>query len=198
MADDDFMSMLEEDSSIESKLKSLGAELHTVAEMVTELTNLDARIQLLEDEVKTTKSQRYKVVTETIPALLMELGLTEMKMDDGSVLSMKQVVSGSIKVDDRPEAHQWLRDNGHGDLVKHIVSVSFGAGEDEVAQETKDLLSAHLAKNTSGLAVEDKETVHAQTLNAWLRKQIEGGEGEIPSIFNAFISQEAKLKGVKK
>ena len=93
--------------------------------------------------------------------------------------------------------NQWLRDNGHGDLVKHVVSVAFGAGEDDVAQETKELLSAHLAKNTSGLAVDDKETVHNQTLNAFLRKMNEDGE-EIPAFFNPFISQEAKLKGVKK
>ena len=34
MAKDDFMSMLEEDANEETKLKNLGTELHTVAEMV--------------------------------------------------------------------------------------------------------------------------------------------------------------------
>jgi hypothetical protein len=39
--------------------------------------------------------------------------------------------------------------------------------------------------------------VHNQTLNAWLKKQVESGEEEIPAFFNLFITQEAKLKGVK-
>ena len=197
MAKDDFMSMLEEDANEETKLKNLGTELHTVAEMVVELQNMDNRLALLEQQTKDAKAERYKMVTETLPALLAELNMNEIKMDDGSVLTVKQVVAGSIKVDDRPQAYQWLRDNGHGDLVKHVESVAFGAGEDNVAQETKELLSAHLAKNTSGLAVDDKETVHNQTLNAFLRKMNEDGE-EIPAFFNPFISQEAKLKGVKK
>tara|TARA_R100001082_G_scaffold37593_1_gene19797 strand:- start:5786 stop:6379 length:594 start_codon:yes stop_codon:yes gene_type:complete len=197
MADNDFLSMIEEDSSTGSKLNLLDAELHTVAEFVNELASLDTKIELLDEELKTTKAIRHKVATEKLPALLMELGLTEMKMDDGSQLTMQQVVKGSIKVGDRPAAHDWLRENGHGDLVKHIVSVSFGAGEDEVAEATKALLSSHLAENTDGLQVEDKETVHNQTLNAWLKKQVESGEEEIPAFFNLFITQEAKLKGVK-
>ena len=197
MAKDDFMSMLEEDANEETKLKNLGTELHTVAEMVVELQNMDNRLALLEQQTKDAKAERYKMVTETLPARLAEFNMNEIKMDDGSVLTVKQVVAGSIKVDDRPQAYQWLRDNGHGDLVKHVVSVAFGAGEDNVAQETKELLSAHLAKNTSGLAVDDKATVHNQTLNAFLRKMNEDGE-EIPAFFNPFISQEAKLKGVKK
>jgi hypothetical protein len=141
MAKDDFMSMLEEDANEETKLKNLGTELHTVAEMVVELQNMDNRLALLEQQTKDAKAERYKMVTETLPALLAELNMNEIKMDDGSVLTVKQVVAGSIKVDDRPQAYQWLRDNGHGDLVKHVVSVAFGAGEDDVAQETKELLS---------------------------------------------------------
>ena len=149
MAKDDFMSMLEEDANEETKLKNLGTELHTVAEMVVELQNMDNRLALLEQQTKDAKAERYKMVTETLPALLAELNMNEIKMDDGSVLTVKQVVA------------------------------------------------AHLEKNTSGLAVDDKETVHNQTLNAFLRKMNEDGE-EIPAFFNPFISQEAKLKGVKK
>ena len=193
----DFMKMLEEDSNDSSKLKNLGNELHTVSEMVSELENIDSQIELFEQNLKEAKNNRYKLVTESLPALLAELNLSELKMEDGSMISVKQVVAGSIKVADRPQAFQWLRDNGHGDLVKHVISVSFGAGEDDIAQNTKALLSDHLNANSKGLDVDDKETVHNQTLNAFLRQLNENGE-EIPAFFNPFISQEAKLKRGKK
>ena len=52
-------------------------------------------------------------------------------------------MEGTIKVDDRPEAHQWLRENGFGDLIKNSISAEFGMGEDNIA---KDFYEAALSK----------------------------------------------------
>ena len=88
------------------------------------------------------------------------------------------------------EAFEWLRSNGHGDMVKNVVSVGFGMGEDSMAAEFKDLAMS------KGLHPDQKESVHPSTLRAFVKDRVEEGAEFPMELFGAYIGQRAIIKGV--
>ena len=113
-----------------------------------------------------------KVISyENIPNILAEKGLSEIKLADGSQVTVKRIVNAYLpkedKMEERKKALEWLRKNDLGDIIKNDILVSFGQGEDN-----KAVLFAGLAQK-SGYAPTQKMTVHNQEKKAreiFLRK----------------------------
>ena len=59
--------------------------------------------------------------------------MSHFALDDGSTVEVKQTYGASILVEKRPEAFEWLRDNGYDDIIKNTVACQFGRGEDDQA-----------------------------------------------------------------
>jgi hypothetical protein len=80
-----------------------------------------------------------------IPELLAEQGLSSLKLADGSSVTVKREYRCTLPKDDfkREEAYKWLRENGLGDIIKNNVSVTFGRGEDDKAQQLLDLAASN-------------------------------------------------------
>ena len=115
-------------------------------------------------------------------------GLSEFKLADGTKVTVQQFYSASIPKDKVDEAMQWLRDNGHGDLIKNTVSVAFGKGEDTLATDLKKYLGAN------GNSYEDKTGVHPQTLRAFAREQIEAGQNLPLDTLGIYIGLKTVIK----
>ena len=133
----------------------------------------------------------YKIIDEQLPEALEEMGLQKFTLTDGSEISVKPIYAASIPVDRRPEAFEWLRDHGFGDLVKNNVTVTFGRGEDEDARDFVDFCDAQ------GFVPSQTEKVEPSTLKAWLRERVEAGDPIPLDLFGAFISQRATIKRSK-
>jgi len=163
-------------------------DLKQVAALVRQQLILEQRVEDLTAELKKAQLDLAHVSGEALPAALAEHGLTELKMADGSKVTVATVISANISKERSEAAHQWLRDNGFGDLIKNTVAVTFGKGEDEKAVElVKEL-------DSEGFNVDQKEAVHPSTLKAFCKEQIEKGS-EIPSeLFGIFIGQKTTIK----
>lgn len=167
----------------------------SLADMVQEAVVLETRIEngnVLLGEL----GVKLKLLLEQrIPAKLAELGVKSLKLEDGSSVEVKDVIRASIPKDPDKEAaaFNWLRDNGHEDLIKNTLTASFGKGEHELAERAATALMAA----TNGQGVERKMTVHAQTLGAFVREQLEKGKPVPLDTLGAFISTVAKIKRVK-
>jgi hypothetical protein len=107
------------------------------------------------------------IVQETLPTAMQEAGMSEIKLDDGTKIAVDTFIAANIKEDDRPVAHQWLRENGYGALIKRTIACQFGMGEDERAAK----LIATLQRGK--FAFEEKEAVHAGTLRAFVREHMD-------------------------
>lgn len=163
-------------------------DLKQVAALVRQQLVLEQRVEDLTTELKRAQQDLAHISGEILPAALAEHGLTELKMADGSKVTVSSFVSASITKEKSDAAHQWLRERGFGDLIKNTVSVNFGKGEDEKAVELVDTLS------NMGLDADQKEAVHPSTLKAFVKEQIEKGV-EIPSdLFGIFIGQKTAIK----
>lgn len=163
-------------------------DLRQVSGLVRQQLILEQRVEDLAAELKKAQADLAHISGEALPAALAEHGLTELKMADGSKVTVSTVISANITKERAPEAHDWLRANGHADLIKNTVSVAFAKGEDADA--------ANLIQSLRDLGYEgdQKEAVHPSTLKAFCKEQIERGT-EIPSeLFGIYIGQKTTIK----
>ena len=162
--------------------------LESIADLCTKQIQLEKEIQKLEDEISWKKGKLREISYELIPEALAERNLSELKLSDGSAVTVKKVYGASITKGKEGEALQWLRENGFEDLIKNDVTVSFGRGEDNKAGDFRGLAEAQ------GFMPSQRMAVHPSTLRAFYRERVEAGQDLPPDIFNTFSGQQTKIK----
>ena len=70
--------------------------------------------------------------------MLSEMGLSFLKLADGSSVEAKQITA-PLLLKPKKRAFNWLRANGLGDIIKNEISVSFGRNEDNKAADYPNL-----------------------------------------------------------
>jgi hypothetical protein len=143
------------------------ARLSSLAGRQAELENRIAAAQI---EVEFMGKQLESVRSDLLPSLMTELGVSSLALSDGTKISVERVVRASISEDRKPEAFAWLRAAGHGSLIKNELTSKFGRGEEERAKE----IAAYLRKQ--GVVFDTKESVHPQTLGAFVRERLTAGD----------------------
>jgi hypothetical protein len=162
--------------------------IQSLADQVERLEKMNRGIEKTEESLKEQKKQKDHVSMEVIPTLMSEMGLAELKLVDGSVVTVKPNYSASITVANREAAFNWLRNNGLGDIIKNEISVSFGRNEDNKAADY-----ASLAKER-GFQPTQKLKVEPMTLKALVRERIEAGKEMPTEIFNVFVGNQTTIK----
>jgi hypothetical protein len=192
---DDIIGMFEEDFEKEfaSNLeKADGGVLKTVSELARAIAAKEAQVADLDRQLKDAKKELLKLTDEDLPASMAEMGLASFTLDDGSQIDVKPTYGASILVDNRPKAYEWLRDNGYDDIIKNNVSVSFGRGEDDLANAFKAVAEKE------GYVPQQETSIHAGTLKAFVRERIEAGDEFPMELFGAYVGQRAFIKKGKK
>jgi hypothetical protein len=168
--------------------------VHSLAEL-SELADkalaLEAANAKRDAETKAAKEELRILYEHTIPESMQDIGLASFKMTDGSELAVESVVDGSIPVANRPAAYAWLREHGHGGLIKNEVSVSLGKEQDKLADEAITALKA------LGLEFERSESVHASTLKSFVRETIAAGRPLPLDLLGVYVGRRAKIKRPK-
>lgn len=155
----------------------------------------------LEERLKEANEALSKVYYEILPDLMAQAGVAQITVEAWGnmprvVAKAKPYYHANIAANWPPEKRQaalgWLEENGHGDLIKTEVAANFPRGE-----HAKALEFARLAKK-AGATPALKETVHFQTLTAWLREQVEDKRVLPPlETLGATIGRVVELKEVK-
>ena len=141
-----------------------------------------------EKEFKRAKANERRLIEEAIPLMMQELGVDKIVLTNGYEVSTKLEVYASITEANKQRAFKWLEENNFGGIIKTEVSVKFDKGEIEKA---KRLLSDLLNKD---LNAELSESVHAQTLKAFLKEQLSEGTRIPLEYFSAQPVTVATLK----
>ena len=161
--------------------------LKSLADQVKNLRNLEDQLKVDEELLKDKKRDIEKISGEIIPTLLSEMGLSSLKLADGSAVEVKPYYAANISVKNREAAYNWLRSNNLGDIIKNEVTVAFGRNEDIKASDY-----ANLAKG-QGYEPVQKLKVEPMTLKALVRERLEAGQ-EMPSdLFNLFTGNRTKI-----
>ena len=163
------------------------SNIKSLAEEVKKLRTMEDQIKLQEEALKISKKELEVVSAEIIPTMLSEMGLSSLKLADGSSVDVKPFYSATITVQNRDKAFNWLRINGLGDIIKNEISVSFGRSEDNKAAAYADLAKGQGYQPTQKLKVEP------MTLKALVRERIEAGKEMPTDIFNVFVGNRTKI-----
>ena len=172
----------------QTKMLGNTENIQSLADQVEKLNTLDQQVQSLEKDLKQKKKNFEHLSGEVIPTMMAEMGLSQLKLMDGSSVDVKPNYSANITIANRDAAFNWLRTNGLGDIIKNEISVSFGRNEDNKAADYAALASERGYQPTQKLKVEP------MTLKALVRERIEAGK-ELPTeLFNVFVGNKTTIK----
>ena len=159
----------------------------TLSDKVIKLKDLEDEIKNAEQSLSKLKEQAKYISNIEVPRMMEEMHITKLKLKDGESVEIKKIYGASITPDNQEKAFTWLREHGLGDIIKNDVSVTFGMGEDNKAQQY-----AVLARG-QGYEPVQKIGVHPQTLKAVVRERLEAGQ-EMPSdLFKTYAGNSTKI-----
>ncbi len=181
----DINAMFEQDAGA---LTVKDEDLTGIAALAKRAKELEKEIEELDSVADERKAQLRKLLEETIPGMLTELGMKSFVMADGSKIELKNFYGASIKDENRAVAFEWLREHGYDDIIKNTVSVRFGRNEDKLCESLISLL------REQNYPVEQTEKIEPQTLKAWAKDMVQRGV-EIPSeTFGLYVGSKATIK----
>ena len=168
-------------------------EVTDIAQQCILLKNKEDEIEELEEKLKAKKAEADDISSRVIPELLSEQGLSEIKLADGSKVSVKKEFRATLKKDDlaRESAYQWLRDQKLGDIIKNNVFVTFGKGEDDKAKQLLNLAAEN------GFTPQQKSDVAWNTLTALYEERVKAVLDMPSDVFSLWIKDKTKISRKK-
>ena len=159
-----------------------------ITDSCKKLLETQKKIEATEEELRKLKDVETTLSEQTIPNLMQQAGVELIKLEGGISVEVKPFYSARIPASKSEEAFQWLRDNGHGDLIKNQVSLEFGMKQDN---EAKSIIEELKAK---GLPVKQKTTVHPSSLRGFVREQIQDLGKDVPAdLFGTYVANKTKI-----
>ena len=163
-------------------------DIDKLGHKIKEMQAVQKDIEENEEYLKQRKKDLELISGEAIPTMLTEMGLSYLKLADGSSVEVKTNYSATITHANKEKAFNWLRENDLGDIIKNELTVSFGRNEDNKAAEYAELAKGQGYQPTQKLKVEP------MTLKALVRERIEAGKPLPTEIFNVFIGNKTTIK----
>ena len=164
-------------------------DIDKLANKIKEMQMIQKDIEQNEEYLKQRKKDLEHISGEAIPTMLSEMGLSFLKLADGSSVEVKTNYSATITLANKEKAFNWLRENGLGDIIKNELTVSFSRNEDNKAADYAELAKGQGYQPTQKLKVEP------MTLKALVRERIEAGKPLPTELFNVFIGNKTTIKG---
>ena len=172
----------------QAKVITKTENIQSLADQVERLENLNQEIEKKEKDLKQRKKDLEHISGEVIPTMMAEMGLSHLKLMDGSSVDVKPNYSANITIANREAAFNWLRNNGLGDIIKNEILVSFGRNEDNKAADYAALAQERGFQPTQKLKVEP------MTLKALVRERTEAGKDMPTELFNIFVGNKTTIK----
>lgn len=186
---------LQQDAQAQTENQAARFDLKDLVAKGEELEVLRTDLEALNAQASQ-KAEAIRILeTETLPDMLKALGLKDLTLSSGAKISLYDIISASITDDNREAAHAWLREHGHGDIIKNNITLSFGKGEDEIAKAlVGHLLQMRETGRTKFGDLVQKEAVHPQTLKAFTKDQLTRGNEFPGELFKLYTGQAVQFK----
>jgi len=179
------------------------ADLAEIQGMIREMADLETRIKDVKQFLKDLEEKRSLIESVSLPNAMDALQIPMVGLPDGRVCRVNAVIKANLPsktaVDKaRGDAGEelrarleaglaWLRSNDAEGMIKNQVVADMGKGEDEKAYQLLNLASE------LNVACSRHETVHPQTLSAFVREKIEAGEDIPMDTFAVYTGRIAKI-----
>ena len=181
------MSINLEEDKVDSLASANTNDIKELSAQVIKLRTLEDKLATKEDELKKIKNDIDVLSGEVIPTMMTEMNISKFSLADGAGVEVKPVYGASIPKAKEEEAFNWLRKNGLGDIIKNMITVSFGRNEDNKAADFAVLAQGQGYQPTQKLKVEP------MTLKALVRERLESGKEMPTDLFNVFAGNRTKI-----
>ena len=166
------------------------APLHALC---NEAAKAEQEVLRCEAALKKANAHVRAIVQDALPKAMRNAGVSTFTTDDGRTVKVEGKLQCSVPKAKQDAAYEWLREHELGDIIKNTVTVHFGSGEEDAAKEAMKKIQTDL--NRTAIAA---SSVHAQTLKAAIKRQLEN-KVEVPKeLFGIYEYEEATIKQPKK
>jgi hypothetical protein len=152
--------------------------LARLQELVSDFEAVNKEIDELEATLKALTERKLKLGGTEIPQLLLQHGLSRIRLKDGREVTIKEGVSVSIPEDKRRTFFQFLTNRCEDDIVK--LTVAFGRMANEEIAKLQEFL------NDRAYDYNAEEKVHPQTLVKYFK-----------GLLGLDVDEEERAEGVK-
>lgn len=165
-------------------------QLKVISGLIERQTKIEDWIVEQEERLREAKANLAKVQTELLPNAMKAAGVTEFTDLNGYRVSVKEDLRAGITAANKDWCFQWLRENGHGDIIRNEFKITYGVGEDDHAAELVQALKDQEQD------FNQKEYIHHRTLPAFVRAELEENEhdSDWEEKFGVFRQQIAKIE----
>lgn len=175
------------------------AALPAAAEVFAKLDSLvelqvstEKEIEDLESRLKEKKAQLEQLEENQIPELMASMRMSDYRTSRGRRVEIKRDVRTSIPnaekdITKHTTAMQWLIANGQSGVIKNVISVKLGRGDDARAKE----IEAELKER--GFHPDVRQWVEPQTLKKLVTEMLTDGKAIPFEPFNIFDQKIAKI-----
>jgi hypothetical protein len=183
-------------------------ELTQLADLANRLKNLQWKIDQLDTDRHALQQIVDRISFSDIPSLMEQFGLSEVKLKDGSRVTIKPFVKANLptetaltkcKTDEERDmlrdridgGLEYLKKHGAESIIKNMLTVQFAKGQSALSKKA----IAALAK--LGIQTDVVESVHAQTLTAWVRERLQEGKPVDMNLFSVYNGNIATVETSK-
>jgi phosphopantetheinyl transferase (holo-ACP synthase) len=169
-----------------------GGELSLISELAHELSRLAREIAAKEAEVKALKEKYAEIETGRLPDVMLDIGMLDITLTDGSKLTRVVEYHPAIKVENRPAAFAYLREHELGDVIKTEITITYSKGEEKLAKRQLSYLMRTKANFERKIVFE--ENIHPSTLKALVKERVNADEPLPADIFGIHEITRAVIK----
>ncbi|WP_321471055.1 hypothetical protein [uncultured Paludibaculum sp.] len=200
-AERDLLAMMAEDAEEMASAIPEDGVLRNIGALAAKQARLERRVKRTEGVLELRKAQLARVAERELPDAIAATGLSEFRLEDGSRVTVVDEYYANIPSADsedakllvrRQQCFTWMRDNNHADLIKQQLRLTFSRGEDDAAKRVMNGL------DKAGIPYTNAEGIHASTLKAFVREQMEAGTGFPADTFGVCKKRIAKVTPVAK
>jgi hypothetical protein len=168
--------------------------INHLSELAQRFSNVKQEIADIERALKAKIMERERLEKQEIPDFMTELGLNACTLPNGYSITLKNFYYARIPAIDekkpetivaRKKAFDWLREHGHGGLIKEEIKLWPDA-------RTRSLMLEFFEEFK--IPFDETESVHHKTLEAWFKGQVESGSEVPQELFKGYVGRVADIK----
>jgi hypothetical protein len=161
------------------------AQISAVARQIVEAKTA---VQEAEEALKARQRELEHLQQTVLPELMNDAGQEQVTTLEGLRVTLKQVYRGTPSKENERDAFRWLRDNGHGGIIKSQVQADLGKVDEEKALEAVNSL------RQLGFQAGAKQSVAWQTLGSLVKELLATGEAVPLDVLGVRVWTEAEVK----
>lgn len=138
------------------------ASLELLKEAVSLFKEREKKVKELEEELKIAKEKFRQISEERIPEILGESGLSEIKLDTGEKIIVKDDLKVNVSKANESKFFLFLKNRGEDDIIK--LNYKF---DKDLSPDLREELDDFLIE--SDIEFDSEMSVHAQTKKAYFK-----------------------------